>query len=394
MEKDALQKRRLGELFWSWGYLTHYNVKLFDPRSAGSAREELTDVDVLGHKVSPNLHEERVCGDCRTLKGMSPINRAFWQRGVMDYLRISRGYIVVRKPPTENHKQTAHDLGITLFDDQTFDIYRSKLGLIPKLDTMKMFKKESWDYFQNNIPSRQGLSSLLSYRYYGYWTDRPNRALRFTLMEVFGARDKLDEKQKHHIALVLDSATHFSSSFLSMIAELFQIHAVTDNKELLDDYLKAYIYGGREVYAHLNQITKKLIQLKQGDQNTLYKEEEGKERPTDLSLPEWDTFLQLYRTLLEAPGIAVEVPRILRFALFERILYNNDSVKLMDAIPNITTHAVKLSADVVTYFLKASQLLQKFGKDIITVLDDLLLSLKKEDEAGILAKSQHKKQAK
>jgi hypothetical protein len=390
VEKDVLQKERLAKLFWSWGYLTHFNVKLFDPRSAGGVREQLTDVDVLGHKVSPNLHEERVCGDCRTLKGMSSINRAFWQRGVMDYLRISRGYIVVRKPATESHKQTARELGITLLDDQTFDIYCSKLGLLPGLDTMNMFKRKSWDYFQSNIPSYQSLASLLSYWDYSYWTDRPNRALRLTLMEVFGARDKLEEKQKHHCALVLDSATHFSSSILSMIAELFQIHSITDNKELLDDYLKAYIYGGREVYAHLNQITRKLIELKKDNQKTLYKENDTSERPTSLSLPEWDKFLQLYRTLLEAPAVAVEVPRILRFALFERILYNNESVGLRHAIPSITTHGVKLAADVITYFLSASQLLQKFGKGIITVLDELLLSLQKEQEITPLPKPQTK----
>jgi len=89
VEKDILQKERLAKLFWSWGFLSHFNVKLYDPRSVGNTRAELTDVDVLGHRVSRDLHEERICGDCKTLRNMSAINRAFWQRGVMDYLQIS-----------------------------------------------------------------------------------------------------------------------------------------------------------------------------------------------------------------------------------------------------------------------------------------------------------------
>ena len=375
MEQDVVQKERLAKLLWSWGFLCDFNVKLLDPRSGGYARTELTDLDVLGRKVNRNLYEERVCGDCKTLKNMSVINRAFWQRGVMDYFGISRGYIVVRKQPTESHKQTAREMGITLLDDQAFDIYCRKLGFMEGLDKMNMFNRRSWDYFEKNIPSQQSLGSLISYRDYGYWTDRPNRSLRLTLMEMVGVRDKMDEDHKHHRALALDCATRFASSLLSMIAVLFQIHLVTDEKDLLDDYLKVYIYGGREVYDHLNAITKKLIDLK--SDKTLFNKERIKEKHTDLSLPDWGKFLQLYRTLLEAPAVAVEIPRVLRFVLFERLLYNNKEVTLAQAIPDISSLTVKLSADVVTYFLNGSQLFSKFGKEIVRILDELLLSLRK-----------------
>ncbi len=373
MENDVTQKERLAKLFWSWGFLCDFNVKISDPRSGGYTRSELTDLDVLGRKVNRSLYEDRVCGDCKTLKNMSVINRAFWQRGIMDYLGIPRGYIVVRKAPSENHRQTAREMGITLLDDHTFDIYCLKLGLLKGLDEMNMFNRQSWEYFETKIPSRQSLDSLLSYRDYGYWTDRPNRSLRLTLMEMSGAREKMDENQKHHRALVLDGATRFASSLLSMIAELFQVHSVTDDKKLLDDYLKTYIYGGREIYDHLNRITRKLIELK--TDQPLFNAEGAPEQPAELSLPEWGKFLQLYRTLLEAPAVALEIPRVLRFALFERLLYNNKSVRLAQAIPDISSHTVKLATDTLTYFLQSTQLFAKFGKELVGILDEFLLSL-------------------
>ncbi len=375
MEKDFKQKEQLAKLFWSWGFLCDFNVKVWDPRSGGYVKTELTDLDVLGRKINRSLYEERACGDCKTLKNMSIINRAFWQRGIMDYLRISRGYIVARKQSSESHRQTARDMGITLLDDKTFDIYCQNLGMLEGLDKMNMFKRQCWDNYEKNIPSRQSLNSLLSYRDYGYWTDKPNRSLRLTLMEMASARGEMDENHKHHRALALDCSTRFASSLLSMIAELFQIHAVTDDKKLLDDYLKKYIYGGKEIYDHLNIITKKLIELKR-DQ-TLFNEKNIQHQPTDLSLPDWGKFIQLYRTLIAAPVVALEIPRVLRFALFERILYNNESVTIAQAIPDISSHTVKLATDVVTYFLNGSQLFSKFGKDVVSILDELLLSLKK-----------------
>ena len=53
---------------------------------------------------------------------------------------------------------------------------------------------------------------------------------------------------------------------------------------------------------------------------TLFDQEESLAKQSGLSLPRWDSFLQLYRTLLDAPLAALEVPRVLRFVFAERAL--------------------------------------------------------------------------
>lgn len=371
--RDIHQKLTLAKLLWAWGYVPHIEVRITHPEASAPRRYELTDIDVYGVRATLDFSMERVVGDCKTLRNVSPINRTFWLKGVMEYLGVHRGYLVLRtsRPITEDHKLSARAMGVALMSEDDFRVFQSKLLPEDFPQEMMLFREESWQYLEGNIAHIGQLDQLNEYRTYRYWLDSPPRALRYSLLETRTARDSIDPRDKLQRALILEMVTLFSIAFLDMLCHLFHIYLIPERKSDLDTYLKAYVYGGREYYAHLNQLTRSLQRLRADYAGS----GEGEQPIADLSLPEWERFLQLFRTVLEHPIQFRDTARFLRFLLFERLLYENRQVKLTDALPATTTHTIKLAMDITDYFLRASGLYdglwQPLSKLMIAALAEL-----------------------
>src|SRR4051812_33135041 len=67
----------------------------------------LTDIDVLGvdDALDSNLH--RTVFDCKTVNKMSPVNRAFWASGVLQYTRCDEACVILRSKAVHNHRISA-----------------------------------------------------------------------------------------------------------------------------------------------------------------------------------------------------------------------------------------------------------------------------------------------
>ena len=245
---DIQQNLVLAKLYWAWGYMPHLEVKVIHPEASAPRRYELTDIDVYGVRATLDFSMERLVGDCKTLKNVSPINRAFWLKGIMEYLRVHRGYLVLRtsRPITEDHKLSAKAMGITLMSEDDFRVFQSKLLPEDFPRGMMLFREESWRYFEGNIANISFLKQLNEYRMYRYWLDPPSRALRHSLLKTRSVRESIDPRQKFQRALALDMVTLFSIAFLDMLCHLFHIYLIPKRKTDIDAYLKAYVYGGRE----------------------------------------------------------------------------------------------------------------------------------------------------
>ena len=381
--KDIQLKVGLAKLFWAWGYVPQLEVKIIHSAALSSKQYELTDVDVYGIRATSDFSMQRLLGDCTTGK-VSPISRAFWLKGVMDFLGAQRGYLLVRpmKPITEDHKLSAYSMGITLMSEQEFVLFQSKL-LPPNFpQEMRLFDQESWRYYEGNVSNIKSLERLNDYRKYRFWIDPPSRALRHSLLEIKTVREEIDPRQKLQKALVLDMTTLFSIALLDMLCRLFHLYLIPEHKADIDHYLKTYVYGGREYYDHVNRLARLIQQYRQQELPMFADRAGGPESISDLSLPEWDRFLQLFRTILDHPSQFRNSIRFLRFVLFERLLYDNQAVSIGQAIPDITTHTIKLTIDVVDYFLRACGLHDKFWTPISDLILPLLLQVQGEEPEG------------
>src|SRR5690554_6340781 len=89
-------------------------VNINNYRELSDASTLITDIDVLGVKVNSSGKQEKVIFDCKTLGKTSPINRAFWAAGLMQFAQCSEAFVILRKRASEAHRLSARQLGVHL----------------------------------------------------------------------------------------------------------------------------------------------------------------------------------------------------------------------------------------------------------------------------------------
>jgi len=377
MEHDIRQKIGLVKLFWYWGYVPDIDVKLFHPLGTAKKKLELTDVDVLGFKIDPELNTKRVAGDCKTKKGTSSINRAFWLSGIMNHLAIERGFVISARNIESDHKIASQQLGITLLNEQEFDVLSNALLPQDFPHSMNLFNTDIWQKFLAEAQSQHPVNELWDYRRNRYWQDTPQEGLRHTLMQTRKHRKFFEQKNRIMNTIFVDMMTAFSMSLCQMVSELFQVYLISNQKEILDYQMKVYVYGGREKYDHLNDLTRRLMQLRFEIQKS--SRIDSPSIPQDaLTLPEWEKFIQLFRTALDAPSQFFAVPRLLRYVLFEQILTPVRSIDILEAVPNLSNLSVKLTLDLLNYFSAATETPEQVWLPIRDMLDEILVIIPSE----------------
>src|SRR5690606_8495706 len=96
------------------------------------------------------------------------------------------------------------------------------------------------------------------------------------------------------------------------------------------------LYGGREAYHYRNEWFKYIRSEKQG-QNL-----------PDLSLPEWERFLQLARQLLDAPIEVQRVPLILREVAFS-VLQDDRNFSFAKTLCSETHQGARFAVLIANY---------------------------------------------
>ncbi len=370
-DEDSQQKKLLSELLWDWGYFVQPSVKLVNSFASDKVTRELTDIDVYGILMTREINIERLTGDCKTLNRISPINRTFWLKGVMQYFSADRGIIVLRSNAEDDHKLTARSMGITLLDEQALSVFREKLNCHDLKSKTKVFDANSWQYFEAGIGGQTALESLVKYRKFRFWQDQYHRGARYSLMETRSCRTHFKPDQRHHIALVADMATLFSLTLQGMVCDLFPVHLIVDDKAALDNYLKNYLYGGRDSYTIMNSLYQQAGKLREIKGLATTETIES----NDLSLPEWPSFLQLFRSLLEHPAKLIGIPRFMRWLVFDRVLFPGFSSTPSDLIPDIDSLTVKLALQITEYFCKASAVDAQIWKMLENYITDAILAI-------------------
>lgn len=316
--KDAMQKDLLCKHFNAQGWYVQPEIPVFHKGGIHEKKKLITDIDVLALRPGTNLHWELILGDCKTLKGQSPANRALWLRGLMEVFSASSGIIILQRERKieEDHKLFAASLKITLLDE----------GEFKKYDHAIIYPEGS----SNNILSLNDILGLLniSKNYiklktfcnfiYGFLWNEANRIelLRRVIGEAQSVSKEIDPNKPEHLALVLDATGIFSIGLAECVGNIFSQYLQPDKFNDLNDALKIIIWGGHERYNFINKLRHDLIiakGLKPSSTNTL-------------ALPIWDDFLQLVRNMLENPRLVFLLPQLFRQAAID-VLKKRDFLK-------------------------------------------------------------------
>lgn len=351
--KDAEQKERLYKHFRALGFYALVEIPVYYRSGLGKSPKYITDIDVLGIQPTLDLRWEYVIGDCKTKKDESPVNRVLWAHGLMQQLSASRGIVILKRERgraiEDDHKLFANTHRISLIDEAEFEQYDRAIlfphGSLNFAETAFQLSK-----IREELPRRYTrLTNYLSYLNGPAWTEGDHMTLlRRVLGKALEIRGELDPAKDEHLSLVLESAGVFAVALASCVGAIFHQTLQPERAETLDYLLKALIWGGREQYDHLSSLRKRLLEANQGGLDD-----------TDLCLPEWGSFLNLVRTMLDAPRLAFEVPQVLRTAaidLIEGRPFLSTLLSIYDNPSNQIMMLVKFSMLTAIYFAQATQL--------------------------------------
>ncbi len=357
MIKDFKQKIRLNNILLSLGYYTRLEVKLAEYSIAKNTPMELTDLDVLGIRISPDFKFDYTVIDCTSSNFVikSPIQRVFWLKGVMELFGSSKGYLVLdtRNLIQEIQRQVSTKLGITILDEKNLLNFEKRL-LDEKIPNLKIADPNSWLDFENKLSSLDNkLNKILRYRKYNYWINKHNQNI-LAIITIFSRyKDLLDENNKIHKALSIDLLSLLCISILDMAKFVFDT-----NPERATQELRAYFFGGYNELKNKEKILeniKKLIE-NQNQKKLFY---------SNIKLdPDYlEELFEIVFRWVNKPLYSTQIPRYLQATLFEKVLYNNNigNTYIEKYFPDIIK---KMSRDIATLIINKCNIPEKMFSGI------------------------------
>jgi len=361
MIKDREQKEKALQFCLAHRWFPQLELEVAADAALSKRTAAITDLDVFASIPDQFKGYRAAIFDCKTKAKESAVNRSLWLMGVMEKMNAEQGFCILKKGGTihTDHRLMAGKRGVILLSEDEFDLYAKIIhGGENSAVSSHLGSLDSWDEFnkiQNRFPN---LRAGIAYTRASYWTiEDAAEACRKTLVALRNLKPELDPVQPDHTALFMDLCALFARSLALVVCQIFKFYLHPPLLHDLSEPLLVMLYGGRETYQHRNE----LYRLLKG---------RGDETPVpDLSLPEWDKFLNLVRQMLDAPIAVQSVPLIIREVGFS-LLNNDHSFQFAKLLCAESSQAARFSVLVTDYLSKAARL-HDFGAQA----DNVLISL-------------------
>lgn len=278
-------------------------AEVYSNNGLAGANAVITDIDVLALVPNPYSKMEMILGDCKTLKSQSPITRVFWMSGLINWMDASKGFVLLSKEIKQvDHKLVASQINVNLLSEKDFEIYARATSSNYQIVESATLSIDVWDNYYGLAKRFPNLKPFIDYVKNGFWNTKDFRAqLRHSLLKLRELKSELNPVYDIQVALFADMIALFSIALSHAVIEIFNQYLMPESKELLSQDLKVVVWGGSENYTYYNSL---YTYVKHSNE-------------ADLTLPEWDTFVQLVRQCLEKPFSVSNVALIMREVAFE-----------------------------------------------------------------------------
>ncbi len=331
-------------------WFPHMEAEIYSTDGISGAKAPITDIDVLALVPSSHNKMKLVLGDCKTLQKQSPITRAFWMSGVMSWLKAEQGFIVLSKKIEQDHKLAASKINVRLLSERDFDTYAASTNPNYKVVNSAILSLDCWDEYLNLGKKYPNLKATVDFVKNGFWNIEDYRAqLRHTLLKIREAKTELNPERKIHVTLFADLIALFSIALSTTVSEIFNQYLLPESKEKLSEDLKVVIWGGIENYNYYN---------------SLYNFVKNS-NDSDLTLPEWDVFIQLTRQCLEQPYAISNVPLIMREIAFEFINEGSSDWQFSKQLAQNNLQSAKFALLITEYVCKATKVPVEFKELLV-----------------------------
>lgn len=356
--QDRPQKERALRLSVANRWLPQLEVDVQPAKALRTQAPLVTDLDVYSSLPDPFKGFRTAVFDCKTKAKESPVNRCLWMAGVLDRLNADQGFCILRKNAIElDHRLMATRLRVVLLAEDEFDLYSSATTRGYESHVGHVGEIDAWEQLYSIANRSVQLEPALRFTRSTYWMiDDAAEACRRTLATLRNVHPELDPAKPDHVALFFEFCTLFARSLAIVTCEVFKAYLHPASQDDLSEALLVMLYGGRDAYNHRNELFKRI------------KSQVPTSDTSDLSLPDWDRFIQLVRQLLDAPMDVQRAPLILREAGFS-LLCQDKSFNFLRTLCSESAHGGKFAILIPNYLCKAAKLPPEFGQ----IADNTLL---------------------
>lgn len=352
--KDRGLKLELVNYCISNRWYPQMEVEVMLKEGTSPTKKLVTDIDVLALYPDSFGMLKKLLGDCKTLKGQSPINRTLWLKGLMQLVKADKGIIILQKKIEGDHKLTSNELNVMLMSDKDFKVFAHNTVRFENDVQSALGMGENWDtYFSisNRCPQ---LKELLLYLYRGFWNEeKAELKLRHMIANLRVVKSEFNPDNNLHIATLLDSMSMFAIALNEVVNNIFSQYLLSDDKKELEQQVKVIVWGGLENYEYWNSL-RNIITNTSDEQKPLV-------------LPEWEKFIQLVRSCLDAPYALNMAPLILKEVGFEFLMDKEliSKVNYSQILARENKQAARFAIIIVEYISKVMKLPPEFIQIIV-----------------------------
>lgn len=346
MIKDKAQKKLAAKLCAAQGIVPFLEVVIRSQTGLEDSPTDITDVDVLGIDLGRAGTVQRVLFDCKTASKLSAINRALWAGGLKGLVAADRAYIIQKREAPYSHKLAAHTLAVSIYSEESFVRYAQSLTIDFARDISYLDNVDVWDALVGLRQSQPNLTDLLLYITTHAALERSGpKGIRTGLSALLKVGPELDPRKPLHRLLFgncLSGFLIFCSLSITSLMEIFQFSMEKDDFERTVRY---FVWEGRDNYVNRRQMKAALDKAK------------GESTATEFDLPEWNRFLKIVRSFLDAPEALAALPFLAKEIAFRGVAgprrepddhlrrlfqMNNRARQFMFATASYLVHATKL----------------------------------------------------
>jgi len=361
MIKDRLFKQALLEYYTKRFWYPQLEVNILSKHRLSSTKKLITDVDVLGLYNDATGYFKFVLGDCKTLKGQSPVSRVLWMKGLMEYLNASKGIIILTKNIEKEHQLTASTLDIQLLSDKDFSVFSRNTANYVTSPQSALSVIDNWDKYLDIGKRFLGLNPFVEYSHTHFWNEQSsNYQLRSGVYILKHRRGEINPENILHQSIVLNHFSLVSLALNNILIQIFSQYLVPYGKGDLEEDLKVIIYGGIENYEFLNDLRKRFG-------GTAAQTE-------DLKLPEWNKLIELVRLLLDNPLSFADVSLFLKELSFLLLSDPTQNYGYAKGIVSKNKYVTMFSIRLIEYLCAATNL----PSDLRSILEGQVLEFEKQ----------------
>lgn len=292
MIKDSVQKQKAIRYCVAHGYVPYMECRVRFSGDTSESISDITDADVLGVRPAGQAPTRRLVFDCKTLAKTSGVNRALWAAGLLRLVAADEAFVILVKAAPQGHRLAASKVGVHLFSEKLFDQYAQAsssdyVEQITYLDNLSAWDS-LWD-MRTKFPRIAALVEYLTSE--AAFEQNPATGFRSLLSKLKQAEGEFDVSKPEHrmlYGIVVSQAITLIAGIVRDFNTLF------DPAMKVDDFqrsLRNYIWGGREGY-ELRKRLQAALHAGRPDESQ------------EIQLPGWDSFIELIRSLLDAPLLA------------------------------------------------------------------------------------------